>query len=260
MRFAMQNRLWFTLPFFGCYNVSYIRTNPDGLKECIFGDDRSSAALQLKVDLYQKYKIEAGAWKPGAIASEIGFENGMYAMILMGPWNIQKFRNAGLDFGIGLIPRISRQEAVKVGLLAENASEKEYLETILPATNVGGANIVVFKTCKHPEVAYDFINYLTSKQAQLKWCRTLKQIPVNVEAAAILREDPNTDKDIKIFMQQALYSTAPPKIPRYAYLENDVVNAEMELALSNKKAVRKALQDAAVKINKNILEALNKNK
>lgn len=254
--FAMDNSLWFTLPFFGCYNVNYIQSDAQGNKICTLGDPLSCAALQVKVDLYQN-KLEAGAWKPGAISPEIGFANGKYAMILMGPWNIKRYRDTGIDFGISLIPRISRTKAIEIGLISPDASEKEYLEKAPPATNVGGNNMSIFKSCSHPEIAYDLINYISQTQAQLQWCKALNQIPVNVAAAEALRNDAGTNTDIKVFMKQALYSTAPPQIPRYGYLENDIMNPEMELALKGNKSVKEALQDAAKKINERILEPLN---
>lgn len=256
--FAMTNKLWFTLPFFGCYGVSYLQTDNQGNQICVLGDKRSTAALRLKVNLYRKYKIEAGAWQQGGTAPDIGFLNKKYAMILMGPWFIQEFRKAGIDLGIALIPRITKKSAIHVGLLDKDANDEEYRRKVLPATNIGGSNMVIFKTCRHPEVAYELINYLASKKAQLLWCRTLNQIPVNVEAAKALSEDPHTDPDIRIFMKQALYATAPPLLPRYGYVENDIVNPEMELALKGRKTAKQALQDAARKINQQILEVLNR--
>jgi ABC-type glycerol-3-phosphate transport system substrate-binding protein len=255
--FAMNNTLWWSLPYFGCYGVSYVANDQDGNKVCLLGDTRSTAAFQLKVDLYRKYKIEGGAWQTGAVAHDVGFQNEKYAMMLMGPWNVQRFRNAKVDFRVALIPRISKEEAIRVGLIAKNAGDEEYQQKVIPATNIGGNNMVIFKTCRHPEIAYALIHFMASKEAQLTWCRKLNQIPVNVEAARVLSEDPHTDRDVAVFMQQALYATAPPLLPRYGYVELDLVNTEMELALQGSKTVEQSLKDAARKINEQILSLLN---
>lgn len=258
--FAMNNSLWWSLPYFGCYGVSYVANDKDNNKVCLLGDTRSTAAFQLKVDLYRRHKIEAGAWQPGAIGHDSGFQNEKYAMLLMGPWNVQRFRNAKVDFGVALIPRISKEEAVRVGLISAAASDEEYRQKAIPATNIGGNNMVIFKTCRHPEIAYDFIRFLANKESQLVWCRKLNQIPVNVEAARALSLDAQTDRDVAVFMEQALYATAPPLLPRYGYVENDLVNTELELALQGSKTVEQALKDAARKINEQILAILNQGK
>ena len=107
----------------------------------------------------------------------------------MGPWYVKKFREKGLDFGVSLIPSISEQEAKKVGLTAAPKS----------ATNIGGNNLVIFDSCRHQQVAYDFLKFITSCRSQLRWCQQLQQIPTNREAADILLGKKQTaDKIIEI--------------------------------------------------------------
>ena len=252
--FAMDNTLWWTMPFFGCYGAQFIRKDENGNKVCILGDTRTTAAFQLKVDLYRRHQVEGGAWKSGAIGPDVGFINEKYAMIFMGPWYVKKFREKGLDFGVALIPSISDAEAKKVGLSAPPVS----------ATNIGGNNMVIFRSCRYPQIAYAFLNFITSCRAQLQWCQQLQQIPVNREAADILLgkkkiagETIKIDATIQIFMEQIKYAVMPPQVPRYRYIESDAVNPEMELALKGQKSVQQALQDAASKINANVLSLVN---
>lgn len=245
--FAMKNSLWWTLPFFGCFGSRFVDTDAGGKKVCLLGDSRSCAALQLKVDLYQKYGVEAGAWMSGAVDPEVGFTNKKYAMILIGPWVVQKFRDRNLDFGVDLIPKITEKQAAGLGL--ETIPES--------ATNVGGNDMVIFKTCRHPEIAYDFVNYLTSYEAQKKWCMDLKQIPVNRRAMEDLVQNESLDPVIRKFIEQSKYAIPPPPLPRYSFIEDEVVNLEMELALKKEKTVEQALKDAAAKIEKHVLSLLN---
>lgn len=249
--FAMNNSLWFTIPFFASYNVQYLELDKNNFQKCILGDSRSTAALQLKVDLYRKHSV---AWMSKSLSPDAGFQNEKYAMILMGQWNISKYRNNNLDFGISLIPKLSKKQAIDANVISKNATDKEYLKQVTSATNVGGQNIAMFKTCKHKEIAYEFMKFITSSPIQLKWCKKLKQTPTNKKAAEILRLDPNINEDIKIFMEQTQYSNAPPKLPRYGYLEQNIINPEMELALEGKKTAQEALKDAAKKINEKILK------
>ena len=242
--FAMNNSLWWTFPFFGVYETKFVVTK-NGKKVCTLGDDASVKALQLKVDLYQKYKIEAGAWKSGAIGPDVGFINEKYAMIFMGPWKVKDFQKKGLDFGVSLIPGIKGK--------------------IKTATNVGGNSLVIFRSSKHQEVAYCFLKFMTSCETQVRWCQSLKQIPVNRKAAKILAgksKDPRyadikVDPIIAMFMEQIKYAVPPPPLPRYAYIEGDVINPEMELALKKEKTVKKALLDSAKKINDHVLSLVN---
>lgn len=249
--FAMKNSLWFTIPFFAAYNTKYLRWE-NGKQVCNLGDANSVAALQLKADLYAKHKIAAATWA-GQDDPDVGFQNEQYAMVFMGPWNISKYRKSGLDFGISLMPRLSRNQAVSAGLISKDASSEEYLNKVSPATNIGGQNIAMFKTCRHREEAYKFMNFITSTEIQLEWCTKLNQLSINKKAAHILSKDKNTDYDIRIFMQQALYSNPPPQLPRFGYLETDILNPEMELVFKGKKTAKDALQNSAKKINEKII-------
>ncbi len=253
--FAMNNSLWWTMPYFGGYNAQFVKIDESGKKICTLGDARTTAAFQFKVDLYAKHKIEAGAWKSGAIGPDVGFLNEKYAMILMGPWNVQKFQDKKLDFDVALIPKVSQEEANRLGL-------GEVPES---ATNVGGNSMIVFEESPYKEIAYDFINYMASWETQVEWCDALKQVPVNRRAADILMgkekhpKYPNIQVDpiIRTFMEQIQYAVAPPPLPMYSYIETDACNPSMELGLKSMKAVQQALLDAAKKINDNVLYFVN---
>lgn len=253
--FAMQNSLWWTMPFFGVYKAQFVKINEKGEKYCTLADDLTCAALQLKVDLYNEYKAEAGAWKSNAIGPDVGFLNEKYAMILMGPWMVQNFREKNLDFGVALIPKVSDEEAKRFHIA--NPPES--------ATNVGGNSMVIFEGSEHKEIAYDFINFMSSFEAQMKWCLELNQIPAHRKAADVLLgkiqdekyKDVQLDPAVKVFMEQIQYAIAPPPLPMYSYIESTVVNPEMELALKQEKTVKQAMTDAAKKIDENVLKLVN---
>jgi multiple sugar transport system substrate-binding protein len=99
--FAMTNTLWWNLPFFNSYGARII--SEDG-KKCVIDSEAAVKTLEMMASLVNEHKIEAGAWRPGAISPEQGFVNGKYAMIFMGPWNLAKFANTKMDYGVGLIP------------------------------------------------------------------------------------------------------------------------------------------------------------
>ncbi|MDD3627281.1 MAG: ABC transporter substrate-binding protein [bacterium] len=230
--FAMNNSLWWTFPFFNSYGAEFIRFK-DGRFETGINEQAAIDALQFKVDLYRKYKVEAGAWQPGSIGKEQGFINGKFAMIITGPWMLQTFKNSGVDFGTALIPEGPAGTS----------------------SNVGGTNMVIFKTCKHPEIAYEFLKYLVSEEAQIFWCNELGQIPVVL--SAFDKIDTSKSPELKIFMEQMKTAKARPLIPNYDILETDIINPEMYAALTGEKTVEQALNDAVRLIEKEILSIMN---
>lgn len=223
--FAMLNTLWWNLPFFNTYGARII--SADG-KKCELGSEQAIAALDMMCRFANEDKIEAGAWRPGAISPEQGFVNGKYAMIFMGPWNLAKFKNTNMDFGVGLIPAGP-----------EGSS-----------TNVGGTDTVVFKHSKHAKEAYDFLTFFTNAKNQARWCSELNQLPINLGAYDLVKFE---DEHLMTFMEQMKHARVNPVVTSYGLLE-DIVNPEMEAALSGQKSARDALTSAAVKVQKQIID------
>lgn len=231
--YGMSNGLWWTFPEFNTYNAEFVKKSSDNKMKCVLDNEQAITAYQMKVDFYRKDGIEAGAWQSGAISPEQGFINYNYAMILSGPWRYQTFKNAGIPFGIALIP------AGPAGT----------------STNVGGNNYVIMKTCKTPEYAYTFLKYIASDEVQKEWCTRLGQIPVKL--AVIDKLNFENTPELKTFIEQIKYAKAVRPIPRYGIIENDCVNPELDAALSGAKSVAQALKDAAKKVNEQVLSLIN---
>ncbi|MBM3308438.1 MAG: extracellular solute-binding protein, partial [Candidatus Eisenbacteria bacterium] len=161
---GLSNSLWWTLPFFYSYGAAFL--SEDGTR-CLLNSPEAVAAFQLKVDLARKHRIEGGAWRAGGIVHDQGFQSGKYAMILNGPWAVESLKRTGIDFGVGLIP-------------AGPAGSH---------TNVGGNDLVVFRSTKHPKLAAEFLMFVASEEMQRMWAMRLGQIPVNVKAADAITAD-----------------------------------------------------------------------
>lgn len=252
--FGMRNSLWFTMPFFNLYEATFVEIQGDEYISTI-DSERAAAALHQKVDLALEYNIEGGAWKAGAKDPDQGFLNESYAMVLNGPWNVEKFKSSGLDLGISLIPRITKDKAISVGLLSENSTDEEYNEKITSSSNVGGQNIVIFSTCKHPEAAYEFLRYFTSRVIQKKWAEKLGQIPVRLDAQENL--DTSVFPEIETFIKQINLAKPMPPLPLYGTLEMDVFNPEIDLVLNRKKSVEEALENIDRALQSEILSKVN---
>jgi multiple sugar transport system substrate-binding protein len=218
--FGMRNSLWWSLPFIYSFGG---RILSDDNQRCALATDASVAGFQFKVDLYSKYRVEGGAWRSGGIRDDLGFQNRKYAMIFNGPWAVGGLAQGGIDFGVGLIP--------------EGPAGR--------ATNVGGNNLVIFSTSKHPREACERLKFVASRDAQVKWANELGQIPVNTAA------DPMIDFEkhpyLKLFMEQMDYARPRPPIGSYPEIEN-AVNPEMQAALDGKKTVREAMESACKEV------------
>ncbi len=219
---GVRNSLWWSLPFFYTYGAELL--NEDGTR-CLLASDEGVAAFQLKVDLYQKHGIEGGAWRAGGIQNDLGFQNGRYAMILNGPWAVKTLESAGMDFGVGLIP------AGPAGT----------------HTNVGGNNLVVFRSAENPELAAEFLMFVASAETQEMWSDRLGQIPINMGAMDTI--DAEKHPYLPVFVEQMQTAIARPQTQYYPEIEQ-LMNPEMQAALDGSKSVRAALETAVGEINK----------
>ena len=211
--FGMRNSLWWSLPFIYSFGGDILTRD----KKCALADDGSVAGFQFKADLYSKYGIEGGAWRAGGVRDDMGFQSRKYAMVFNGPWAVKGLEQGGIDFGVALVP----------------SGPAGY------ATNVGGNNLVVFSTCKHPAEASRFLMFLTSKEAQARWANELGQIPVNMLAEDLI--DFTKHPYLKTFMEQMKYAKPRPQTGSYPEIEN-ALNPEMQAALDGKKSVKEAME------------------
>ncbi|MBF0405959.1 MAG: extracellular solute-binding protein [Candidatus Riflebacteria bacterium] len=225
--FAMDNTVWWTLPFFNSFGAKII--SPDG-NTCLLDSKEAIDALEFKASLFTKHKIEAGAWRSGSITPDQGFINGKYAMIFSGPWILPQFKATGIEFGVGLIP------AGPSGT----------------SSNVGGTNVVILKSSKYHKPCYDFLTFFTNPQSQAKWCKALDQIPINIKAYEHVQFE---DKHLMTFMEQMKSAVSNPIVTNFETLE-DIVNPEMEAVITGQKTAKEALTNAARKVERKVLKPL----
>lgn len=116
-----------------------------------------------------------------------GFQDGKIAMIITGPWAIQGFKDAGLDFGIAPLPKFEGQANP-------------------PASFSGVRALYVSAFSAAPEEAKKFAEFCVSKEMLEKRYTTTSQIPPR--------------KDIKIddafnsgILAQAAFAKPMPSIP-----------------------------------------------
>jgi ABC-type glycerol-3-phosphate transport system substrate-binding protein len=222
--FGMWGGLWFNFPFFNTFGVKF--TDESG-KKCLLYSENAKNALSLMLKIANS-GIEGGAWQTGAINPELGFLQEMYAMVFAGPWNVKRFKDAGIDFGVVLIPEGPAGTS----------------------TNVGGTNMVILRETKYPRECYEFLKFFTSPEVQAEWCNALGQIPVNTKA--IPKIDFSKNPEIKVFTEQMKTAIARPPVLDYDRLE-EIMTAEIYAVLSKQKTPDKALNDAVKRIENEVL-------
>ncbi len=225
---GLSNSLWWSLPFFYTHGATFL--SDDG-RHCLLNSAEGVKAFQLKVDMHTTHGIEGGAWRAGGIIHDLGFQNGRYAMILNGPWAVESLKRTGIDFGVALIP------AGPAGT----------------HTNVGGNDLVVFRSTKSPDVATEFLTFVASEETQRMWAKRLGQVPVNQRAfdAITSEEHPH----LAVFVEQMRTAIPRPQTPFYPDMEN-LMNPEMQAALDNTKTVKAALDAAVAEIDKLLNEEM----
>ena len=230
--FGMFATLWWMMPFLNTFGATFTDQTPDGKLACGLSGPKSLEAMNFVVSLYRKDRVEAGAWQTGAINPEQGFLNGKYAMILTGPWNLKRF--SGIDFGVALVP------AGPAGT----------------SSNVGGSNMVVFRSSRHQDLAFEFLQWFSGHDAQMRWSRELGQIPVNREAfEEVARSSAGTN--LGVFLEQLRTARPLKQVPRMDQIEDRVVNPAIELSLKGQGTPEELFGDACVKINNDFLSIIN---
>lgn len=230
--FAMFATLWWMMPFLNSYGAEFAVQQPDGTVTCAFDDPAAVSAFEFIVSLYREHGVEAGAWQTGAINPEQGFLNGKYAMILSGPWNLKRFE--GVDFGVSLVPEGPAGTS----------------------SNVGGSNMVVFKSSKEPDLALEFLRWYTSEDVQLRWSRELGQIPVNrgaFETAAAAAKGTH----LGVFLEQLRTARPLRQVPKMDQIEDRVINPAIELALKGSAPPAQIMSDACRRVEADYLSIVN---
>lgn len=219
---GLTNSLWWSLPFFYTYGADLLS---DDLMHCTLNSPEAIQAFQLKVDMFARHGIEGGAWRAGGITGDVGFQNGRYAMIFNGPWAVESLKRTGIDFGVGLIP-------------AGPAGSH---------TNVGGNDLVVFRSTDKPELAAEFLMFVANEENQRHWATTLGQIPVNTKAMDAITSEEHPY--LSTFVEQMRTAIPRPPTPYYPEIENLFI-PEMQAALDGTKSVEDALNTAVGEVDK----------
>lgn len=134
----------------------------------------------------KKEILDVPAADLGTSICDGAFQAGTAAIHITGPWNIQNFENAGIDFGVAALPALPGEST--------------------PSSSFSGTRAMfVSAYSEHPEEAADFAQFLISPEMQkLRFDITGAMPSVNVEVS---------NKYMAGFLKQLDYAFPMPSIP-----------------------------------------------
>jgi multiple sugar transport system substrate-binding protein len=112
-------------------------------------------------------------------------------------------------------------------------------------------NIVIFKTCPNPQLAWKFLQYLLEEKNELKFLEFTNQLPrrKNLDTNPLFKDYFNKNPKMKIFAEQAKYVKGTDQSPVLKEVF-DLISQEYEACvIYGMKTPEAAVSDAAKAVN-----------
>ena len=232
--YGAHGSLWFNLPFFNMYGAEFVEYDDLGRIHPVFDSGNARAALR-RIQAIGTADFEAGAWRTGA-SPEGGFINNRIAMILTGPWMVESFANAGVDFDVSLIPAPSPEEIDQLGL---QPADPDLVDRLGPlaysSSNLGGQTGVIMRESTRADLGYEFLEFFTSEEIQRRWGSRLGQIPVRTAAWEEL--DTSRYPFMPVFIDQLRTARRVPPVPRYSTMDGEIFTPQILMLLQGRLGV-----------------------
>ena len=194
------------------------------LKSAAFNSPAGEKALQYWVDLINNGGYKVSPWGL--------FGQGKACMVMDGSWMVGSFaEQAPFAWGTARMPYPSDGQ---------------------PATNMGGEHLIIFKSDEaRQQAAWEFVNWLTGTDTQLKWVEATRFMPIRKSLA----ENPDftqwlqkTEPRLQPFVESQQYAHNRPPVTNYTEV-SDVFSREIEKALLGQANVKQALSSAETAVN-----------
>lgn len=160
----------------------------------------------------------------GTVADSL-FKDGKVAFVINGPWGFADYQKAGIDFGIMPIPTVNGKSpaplsAVKGYTVSASVKDKDKKDAVKK-----------------------FLEFVNTKEAQLKMVDAHKQIPTNLEA---MKDDKITKDPLILGQKDALDKAVPmPIIPQMRAIWDAMKPVQQEVLSGKTKP-----EDSAAKMQK----------
>lgn len=163
------------------------------------------------------------------------FLSGIIATRFTGPWEIahsEAFKPKGFEYSFSPMP------------VPDDHTGPIY-------TYCDPKNIVIFKTCSNPQLAWDFLKQMLEEKSDLKFLELTNQLPrrKNLDTNPTFEAYFNKNPKMKIFAEQAKYVKGTDQSPVLKEVF-DLISQEYEACvIYGKKTPEEAVRDAAKAVN-----------
>lgn len=163
------------------------------------------------------------------------FLSGIIATRFTGPWEIshsETYKPPGFKYSFSPMP------------VSDNHKGPVY-------TYGDPKNIVIFKTCPNPQLAWKFLQYLLEEKNELKFLELTNQLPrrKNLDTNLLFKDYFNRNPKMKIFAEQAKYVKGTDQSPVLKEVF-DLISQEYEACvIYGMKTPEAAVSDAAKAVN-----------
>lgn len=172
-------------------------------------DKNTLRALSFYVKLFEDNIAPRSQMKDVDVIQTFAEENPPFSMFISGPW-----MKAQID---EKAPQIKDRWAVAP--LPSETFSSSYL---------GGCQLVLFKTSKNPDIAWEFIKFANTKEMQVEWFKETGSLPSRMDAW----DDPvlQGESYLKAFRTQLETAQPPPSLPEWEQIA-DAISRRMEQAV-----------------------------
>lgn len=151
-----------------------------------------------------------------------GFKAGKVAMTFNGPWTLQSYKEAGVNFGV-----IGQPEG----------------PTGVKSAMMGGFGLIIPNKAKNADAAWDFIKWWTTQPENgVEFAKISGNLPANIDAA----QDPYfmEDEVLKVFSETMSYAGIRSKVPGYSDMEGLALIPQLQKYVAGEISAEDALANA----------------
>lgn len=204
--------------------------------KAVFNNEYAVGVFSFLRELYSKNYFS----KEKLSARQDVFLSGVTATRFTGPWEIthaEKFKPEGFEYEYTFMPVPDSHKG--------------------PVYTYGDPkNIVIFKTCKRPQAAWEFIKSMIAEKGDLKLLELTNQLPrrKNLDQSSFFKEYFRNNPKMKIFAEQSKYVRGTDASPVLKEVF-DLISQQYEACVVyGRKTPEEAIKDAADAVNLLFLE------
>jgi arabinogalactan oligomer/maltooligosaccharide transport system substrate-binding protein len=185
---------YFLQGFHSAFGWTPFGANLNDATEVGYNDPKLIASLEWLIN--ELKPVVTGNGNHDSVAATSLFEEGKLPFLLSGPWQINSFRAAGINYGAITLPTINGNK---------------------PKTFAGAQMLAVYKYSQNKEAAIKFVEFMASEEAAEILYRTSGDCPALKEEIIATIPGLKDDEAMQVMLEQLETSVPMPTIPEVTY-------------------------------------------